>query len=209
MKKGFSDFVEDVIHKYEFGTSVSIESMTPFSRGDRNSSFETNVSPRLSAVIVLVYPKLGIPHIVLIERPDYDGVHARQIALPGGKKDEVDQNLKETALRELNEEIGVSSSQVNVIGMLKEIYIPPSGFLVSPFLAFCTDEPVFKADPREVKTIIEVPISLLLDKAIIKKGSVPVGNRDFKITAPYFDVFGHKVWGATAIILNEFKALTR
>ena len=209
MKKSFSTFIDGLIRNHETNSVVSLASMAPFDRGNRRMDLETNLTPRLSAVVILIYPKNEIPHLALIERPDYDGVHARQIALPGGKKDELDANLEETALRELSEEVGVLATQVKVIGKLEEIYIPPSGFLVSPFLAFCDESPQFKADDREVKSIIEMPVSLLLDETIVKSGSVPVGNRDFKIKAPYFDVFGHKVWGATAIILNEFKALIK
>ena len=209
MKTSFNAFIDKLVLNFESNSFSEVSSMAPFDRGNRRLDLETNPNPRLSAVIILIYPIEGIPHFALIERPDYDGVHARQIALPGGKMDESDVDLKETALRELNEEIGVFLSQVKVIGKLKEIYIPPSGFLVSPFLAFCTSKPAFIGDEREVKSILEVPISLLMDDSIVKSGSVPVGNRDFLIKAPYFDVFGHKVWGATAIILNEFKALIK
>ena len=199
--------MDALVQNYESNSFANLSSMAPFDRGNRRLDLETNPNPRLSAVIVLIYPINEIPHFALIERPDYDGVHARQIALPGGKKDETDIDLEQTALRELSEEVGVFPNQVNVIGKLKEIYIPPSGFLVSPFIAFCKLRPEFIGDEREVKSILEVPISLLMDDSIVKTGSVPVGNRDFVIKAPYFDVFGHKVWGATAIILNEFKAL--
>ena len=111
---------------------------------------------------------------------------------------------------ELEEEVGVRSELVDVLGEISPVYIPPSKFLVSPFVGILKTTPVYKKDDFEVKDIIELPVSLLFDDAIIKHGKVSVGrNSATQISAPYFDVYGHKVWGATAIMLSEFKAMMK
>ena len=206
---GFDSFVLQLTKKIGRLNPDAQQLMAPFKIGDRNKTLTQNPNPRLSAVMILVYKKGNHPYFALIERPVYDGVHSGQIAFPGGKKDPTDSDLKETALRELFEEVGISPIQVNVIGEITPVYIPPSKFLVTPFVGVLDGIPQFKKDDYEVKSIIEVPISLLFNDAIIKNGNVPVGNNNMKIKAPYFDVFGFKVWGATAIILSEFKAIMK
>jgi len=205
----FDSFVLHLTKKTGHLNPDAQQLMAPFIIGDRNKILTQNPNPRLSAVIILIYEKDDAPYFVLIERPIYEGVHSGQIAFPGGKKDPTDSNLKETALRELFEEVGISSTHIHVIGEITPVYIPPSKFLVTPFVGVLDGIPQFKKDDYEVKSIIEVPISLLFNDAIIKTGNVPVGNNNMKINAPYFDIFGFKVWGATAIILSEFKAIMK
>lgn len=183
--------------------------MSPFEIGDRDKILKENPNPRLGGVMILVYCKNKKAHIALIERPIYDGVHSGQIAFPGGANDPTDINMQETAIRELYEEIGISASLVQVIGQISQIYIPPSKFLVTPFIGILEQTPTFKKDDFEVKKIIEVPVSLLFDDSIIKSGKINAGNNGCEITVPYFDIFGHTVWGATAIILSEFKAIMK
>lgn len=185
------------------------QKMAPFKVGDRNKMLMTNPNPRKGGVMILIFNRNEEAHIALIRRPEYDGVHSGQIAFPGGSHDEEDANMQETALRELHEEVGIAKEQVTVIGEISNVYIPPSKFLVYPFVGVLKGDAVFEKDDFEVAEVIEVPISLLFDDAIIKNGNVKVGNGNFTIKAPYFDVFGHKVWGATAIMLSEFKAILK
>lgn len=185
------------------------KNMAPFTVKDRNQMLGANPNPRLSAVMILVFNKEDKAHFSLIERPKYDGVHSGQIALPGGSKDDEDYDLEQTALRELEEEIGVNPLEVNVIGKISEVYIPPSKFLVTPYVALLNNYPNYVKDDFEVEQIIDVPISLLFDDSIVKNGNVNVGANNLKMKVPYFDIYGHMVWGATAIILNEFKAIMK
>jgi 8-oxo-dGTP pyrophosphatase MutT (NUDIX family) len=207
-----SDF-ETIINKLHQNIGQSDpdaqQRMAPFKLGDRSQALQEDPNPRLSAVMILIYSKNNDAHLALIERPVYDGVHSGQIAFPGGKKDPSDKNLQITALRELEEEIGITSENIKVLGQISKVYIPPSQFLVTPFVGILTGEPNFKKDDFEVKSIIELPLKMLFDHSIIKTGTVPVGNRNMKMKAPYFDVYGHKVWGATAIMLSEFKAILK
>lgn len=106
---------------------------------------------RQGAVMILLFPADGKTQIVFIERSDDGHVHSGQIAFPGGKKDESDISLKETALRETFEETGVGHEQISVLGELTPLYIPPSNFLVTPFVSICNHIPAFEKNDFEVK----------------------------------------------------------
>jgi 8-oxo-dGTP pyrophosphatase MutT (NUDIX family) len=181
--------------------------MAPYNRVARNMARVVNDSPKLSAVLLLLYEREGEPYFVLTQRHAYKGVHSKQVSLPGGKKEDTDQSLVDTALRETREEIGVRESLVDVIGNLTDVYIPPSGFLVTPVIGFLESEPEFQTDPREVDYIIESPIARLLESDVIQETKIPIGISQIKVKTPYFSILDHIVWGATAMILSEFKAL--
>ncbi|MFD2200804.1 NUDIX hydrolase [Shivajiella indica] len=159
------------------------------------------------AVLMLFYPdKNNHAFVPFIKRPTYPGVHSGQIAFPGGKMEEYDRDLSETALRETEEEIGVQASKVELIGKLSDLYIPPSNFMVSPYIGFTFEKPEFKPDPEEVLRIINCPMKLILDKSIRKKGMIR-GSTGVSLNAPYFDIESEMVWGATAMMLGEFTYL--
>lgn len=181
--------------------------MAPYNRAARNAAKVVNDSPKLSAVLLLLYQRNGEPYFVLTQRRAYKGVHSKQVSLPGGKKEDQDENLFVTALRETKEEIGVSGSNVLVLGSLTDVYIPPSGFLVTPVIGVLTSEPNFVADPREVDYVIECPVSRLSETDVIQETKIPIGISKIKVKTPYFNIQNHVVWGATAMILSEFKAL--
>ncbi|TSE10502.1 CoA pyrophosphatase [Aquimarina algiphila] len=165
-------------------------------------------NPRNAAVMMLFYPKEGITHIVLILRPDYEGVHSGQIALPGGKVEQHDLNYKETALRETQEEVGVNTNTVKVIKTLTKVYIPPSNFWVHPFLGFTENRPDFVAQEEEVAKIIEVPLSKLLDERNVVPQKLSTSYAK-NIEVPSFELNGYVVWGATAMMLSELKISIR
>lgn len=179
--------------------------MAPFKKSDRDSMLTQNPNPRLGGVYIMLYEKKGEAHFALIKRPEYDGPHSAQIALPGGQKDETDADIHYTAVRELEEEVGITKTTVTMLGELSKVYIPPSKFLVTPVVGYLSGEAQFKKDDFEVDEIIEVPLTMLLDDSLVKKGTVQVSGGNMKMKVGYFDIYGHMVWGATAIILNEFK----
>lgn len=159
---------------------------------------------RKAAVMMLFYPKNDSTYLVLIVRNSYPGIHSSQIAFPGGKVEEIDFDLRQTALRETFEEIGIHPNDVYVIRDFSSIYIPPSNFLVYPFLGISTKELVFNIQEEEVAGIIELPLSVLLDDSIIGTKSLETSYANF-VEVPVFQIEQHTVWGATAMMLSELK----
>ncbi|MDV6170393.1 CoA pyrophosphatase [Flavobacterium sp. DG1-102-2] len=161
-------------------------------------------NPKRSAVMMLFYPKDGMAHLVLIKRNAYEGVHSSQISFPGGKAEPEDTNLAATAVRETFEEVGVIPTDIDVVMPFTEIYIPPSNFLVAPFLGLSMTEPQFMANPDEVVEIIPLSLDVFLDDSIVIETEMQTTLG--KMTGvPAFKVGEHVVWGATAMILSELK----
>lgn len=158
---------------------------------------------RLGAVLALLYPKNGELYTVLMMRNTYKGVHSNQVSFPGGELEKQDASLWHTALREANEEVGLPENKVIKISELTKVYIPPSRFLVTPFLAFAENAPNFIPDKHEVRRIIEAPISLFLDQKNILEKNLFIETYNAKIPVKYYDVEGETVWGATAMMLSE------
>ena len=164
-----------------------------------------NEKTRQSAVLLLLYPYQHDLWLPLILRPVYDGVHGGQMALPGGGAEYYDRSLVHTALREAQEEIGIKATDVHVLGELTQLYIPPSNFLVKPIVGYLPYRPDFFPDSREVAGIVEVNLQTLADKQII--GSKEMFVRNVLLQAPFYNIHGHTVWGATAMMLSEFLML--
>ncbi|CAN5564047.1 CoA pyrophosphatase [soil metagenome] len=181
-------------------------SMAPNARKRLSEIPKENYNPKRSAVLILLFPHQDSIHTVLIQRHEYDGVHSGQIAFPGGKFEEEDVELKQTALRETAEEIGVNPANINVIGSLTDIYISPSNFLVKPFIGIINERPTFVLDTREVQKLISVDLFYLNDKTIIGEKSI-VHSGGLKIKTPYYEIEGLTIWGATAMIISELNAI--
>ncbi|MFY8187917.1 MAG: NUDIX hydrolase [Flavobacterium sp.] len=160
--------------------------------------------PKTAAVLILCYPKNDETHLVLIVRNEYPGVHASQIAFPGGKPETEDKNLIDTAFREAEEEVGISRLDLTYIKTFSEIYIPPSNYLVTPIFAYSENPLIFKAQPSEVAGILELPIAQLLDDQLVVLQTMSTSYA-ISIEVPSFKVQQHLVWGATAMMLSEFK----
>ncbi len=160
---------------------------------------------RDSSVLLLFYPKNGQLYLPFIKRTTGNTSHSGQISLPGGKYEESDENRTTTAIRETNEELGVECETIKILGSLTELYIPVSNFMVLPVLGYCEKRPDFNLNEFEVEEIIEMPVSLLLAAENISEYTIKKNN--FNILAPYFDAKGHKVWGATAMILSELREM--
>ena len=171
-------------------------------------SLEAKKGARPGGVMILFYLKDNFLHFPLIQRPDYDGVHAKQMSFPGGKKDEEDESLKITALRETQEEIGIDPSKIEIIGSLTELYIIASNFNVLPVIGILRGVPNFIADEHEVDEVIEVKLEDLMDDGKQKEKPLTI-LQGITINAPYFDLNDKVVWGATAMILSELKQILR
>lgn len=203
----FHSFLKYVpkIAKETLPATLAHAKMAPVERLEqlKNISYE-NLTAKKAAVMMLFYPKASQTHLVLIVRNSYPGVHSSQIAFPGGKVESYDLTMADTALRETEEEIGVDKSSIEIIKEFTEIYIPPSNFLVSPFLGICTSEPSFVLQEDEVAGIIELPLSFFLDdkNVVMRKLSTSYAE---SIDVPAFLVKEHVVWGATAMMMSELK----
>ncbi|MEX0883075.1 MAG: CoA pyrophosphatase [Cyclobacteriaceae bacterium] len=158
---------------------------------------------RKGAVLLLIYPGKATVLVPFIKRPIYLGVHSGQVALPGGKMDPGDPDLEYTALRETEEEIGVDKTSVKLLGQLSALYVSPSNFSIVPFVGFTENPPEFKPDPREVDKLITCDFSQLI-YAGVKKEKTMEPYQGVNIVAPYYEIGGEMVWGATAMILSEF-----
>lgn len=165
-------------------------------------------SARQSAVLLLLYPKEDSWHTVFIERQSYAGVHSAQIAFPGGKVEEQDIDLQETALRESKEELDIEAAHVNIIGNLSPIYIPPSNFLVQPFIGVQNQRPNFNPDPREVASFLEIPIAHFLQDSSLVETKIALSNGLNRRVKAYQwnDAI---IWGATSMIVAEFSDLLK
>lgn len=173
-----------------------IESLKAFAYADKN--------PRKAAVLMLLYPKHEQTHLVLIERNSYKGVHSAQIAFPGGKFEKEDVEYETTALRESEEEIGVSREKIKIIKPFSPLYIPPSNFLVHPYLGIANETLRFVLEPKEVASIIELPLSDFLGDSLLHETKLTTSYAT-NIAIPAFKINEHVVWGATAMMLSELK----
>ena len=174
--------------------------MAPVTRINELKS-PSNDNPRKSAVLILFYPKNNQINLVLIKRSLDNSVHSGQISLPGGKVEEDDLSYTHTALREANEEIGINSELVKIIGNLSKLYIPPSNFDVYPIVSVTNSAPVFKSN-HEVQKILEVSLNTLISPEVCthKKIQHQTGN---EFVVPCYYIQGEIIWGATAMIISE------
>jgi 8-oxo-dGTP pyrophosphatase MutT (NUDIX family) len=181
---------------------AAIERLDELQRNGLNST-----NHKTAAVMMLLYPIQGKTHFVLIERAVTDSTHSGQIAFPGGRMDPEDNNDPEiTALRETWEEVGVPIAQQEVLLAGTSIYIPPSNYRVYPYLAFAKARPKFTLQVSEVQSILEVPIASLLDDANITTKMLKTSYLDIT-EVPCFMLNNRVVWGATAMMLMEFKEI--
>jgi len=176
--------------------------------GDVRPLFDHKDPPRPGGVIILLYEDdaWGV-RFPLIKRPEYIGAHGGQVSLPGGKA-EPGEDAVQTALRECEEEIGVQPEQISVLGKLTDFFVIPSNFLVTPIIASISPKPMFKPDPYEVSRILEARVSDLAAEHSIKEKEILAAGK-YRMMAPHFDVESEVVWGATAMILNEFRMVLK
>jgi 8-oxo-dGTP pyrophosphatase MutT (NUDIX family) len=183
--------------------------LSGYKRPDLDAARRTDPPPRESAVLALIYAKDKQAHALLMLRPTYPGVHSGQVSFPGGRREPVDGDLQATALREFREETGADTDAITVLGELSAVYIPPSRSLVTPFVGIAERTGPFAPDRREVAALIEAPLALLLRDDILKRREQHIAIMGRSVEIPYFDVSGHVVWGATAMMLSELRELLR
>ncbi|RAR70878.1 NUDIX hydrolase [Flavobacterium aciduliphilum] len=179
--------------------------MAPKERYDSiQNVFSLEDNAKKAAILMLIYPKNDLAHLLLIVRNSYPGVHSSQIAFPGGKVENFDKSYEETALRETFEEIGVSQQWIQVYKSFTPVYIPPSNFYVYPYLGIAEKEVNFIKNEAEVADLIELPLSKLLDESIVSYMTIETSYAK-SIKTPVFSIDNNVIWGATAMMLSELK----
>jgi len=154
-----------------------------------------------AAVLILLFEKGGQLHVVLTKRTNSVQYHKGEISFPGGTKDGEDATLITTALREAEEEIGVSSKNVEVLGVYND-FITPSGFCITPVIAFLTSKMNFLINNSEVSEVFDVPLSFFYNNQHEQaKESIFNG---IKRSVYYYSYGEHEIWGATAAIMRSF-----
>lgn len=169
--------------------------------------FEHRTPPKPGSVIILLYEREGIHYFPLTKRPDYLGTHGGQISLPGGKA-EPGESMIDTALREAEEEIGIQRNEIEVIGTLSQFFVIPSNFLVTPVVGKLKTPPAFQPDPKEVERVLEGSVEELIREDAVRVREI-VAAKVFPMTAPHFQIENEIVWGATAMMLNEFRMVVK
>ena len=154
-------------------------------------------------MLILLFHQDSKLKIVFIRRSEYVGIHSGQIAFPGGRYEESDEDLQTTALREVEEEIGVKAGAVEILGHLTDLYVPPSNFMVRAYLGYIKEEPQFDIDDREVQEILVFDFEHFKHQDVIKVGEFKTHNSTRLTKAPCFDLEGAVIWGATAMLMSE------
>ena len=165
------------------------------------------VMPRPAAVLLLLYPDADDLRLPLTVRSDRLPSHRGEVSLPGGAIDPGEDGPISAALREAHEELGVPPDAVTVCGTLSPLYIPPSNFRITPVVGMIDHAPALRPNDAEVSEVITVTVRELLDPALVVVEQWTL--RGAQVRVPFFAIAGHKVWGATAIVLSEFVARMR
>ena len=183
---------------------ISHQKMAPKHHADELTKREYLVqNAKKSAVLILFFHEDDMLKMIVIRRSVYVGVHSGQIAFPGGRYEEEDGDVKVTALREIEEEIGIPEDKIEIIGRLSDIYVAPSNFLISVFVGYLAEKPVYKIDEREVNEVIEIPFVDFFKPDVIKHKDFYINSIKASSKAPYFDVTNAEIWGASAMVVSE------
>lgn len=178
--------------------------MRPKYINSKNKNYTIN-NAISSAVLILLFKEKNVFKYYLTLRSNNVGKHKGQISLPGGSQ-EKNESLEFTAIRETEEEIGINKDTIYIIGKLTKLFVPVSGFCIYPFVGWTNKIPKIKPS-NEVKKVFNVKISELLDRNNEKRKQIVINNKITEI--PYFNLRNKEVWGATAMILSEFKKILK
>jgi len=202
----FPELLKKEIRKSLPGTEVQWQ-MASSDRMVRNFPKTPSPDARAASVLILLYPYRGSVYTVFMQRPDYNGVHGGQISFPGGKQEPSDENPIRTAIREANEETGVNTGDLEIIGTLTPLYIPVSNTLVTPVVAWIAEKPALSHDTNEVVFLFDADIRRFYDPSILKTKPLRVGEETLDVR--YYDYDGNVIWGATAMMLHELLVILK
>jgi len=200
----------DLLGRIEKGLGAALPgvaaqlAMAPEPRQGHKAYFEVEATSRKAGVLILLYVRDGRLWLLLTRLTERVIHHRGQISLPGGEQ-HPGESVEATALRETAEELGPDLGAVRVLGRLTPLYIPPSNYCIYPTVAFVPGTLAFRLQPEEVDELIEVPVDRLADPAAVRREVWHYGGLDVEV--PFYEFEGHKIWGATAVVLAELLAL--
>lgn len=206
----FDRFTEALHHAFQqpLPGASSHALLKPYLKISKHINAPQLLKPRPGAVMALIYPVKKIPHLLFIERPVYDGVHSGQIAFPGGKIEKSDGSFLDAALRETHEEVGIIKDDITVVGPLTEVFVLASNFMVYPFVGYLKEQPKMILEQKEVASTLEVPLYKFFEEDVLKEK--PIKNAlGFTLMAPYYDIDGKVLWGATAMMVSELCSILK
>lgn len=189
----------------DFDVTAAQLQMAPDHRAGTLSPDRVGTPPKQAGVLVLLvdyHDGAGL-RVVLTRRSDKLRGHRGQISFPGGRRDPDDESFAACALRETCEELGLCDDRITPLGALTPVYIPPSHFHVHPTVAHYDGQPQFRPNPAEVADVFDFPLRDLLDERFVAAADYDFNGQ--RVRVPFFQVNGYQVWGATAIMLSEFK----
>ena len=184
------------------------EKLSPPYREKYDLEMIKRTNPRVASVMILLYEnEFGEIEFPVTMRVSYDGAHSNQFSLPGGQFEEQDISLDQTAIRETVEELGVFDEDIEIVKQLTEIFIPPSNFIVYPFIGVHHGTPNFIPEENEVEYIIPLDLEAFLNA---EPESFDKEFSGHKVEIPGYNIGDEEyIWGATAMILEEFKEVIK
>ena len=199
MHQDFPSYIKNALQQELPGGKSHIKMIPP----GRELSIKNNDKERVrySSVLFLLFPKGGEIFTCLTKRTSSMKYHPGQISFPGGKI-EPGENSQTTALREAEEEVGISPDKVSILGRLSELYIPVSRFSISPFVGWIDHEPEFILNTDESEKLILFPVEQFAKEQVID--FIELETVTGPLEVPYYPFDGEIVWGATAMIMAEF-----
>lgn len=205
----YTEFIQGLKYQIEKGLPgwEAQKRMAPPGREQSRYSIPDETKTRKSSVLIWLYPDGEKIYTRLILRAEF-GVHSGQVAFPGGQVEERDGSLWNTALREAKEEVGLISDRIVRVGELTPLYIPPSNFWVHPFIGTGEKMVSYNISKNEVQRYFDVDIMQLLNPDLKGERSITVSS-GAKMLAPFYNLQGYTVWGATAMMLSELEELVR
>lgn len=200
----YLDLIAKLLQNKELPGSEAHAGMMP--KGRSLTMFAKEEPVVHSAVLLLLFNEGDSTRIIFIKRAEYEGIHSGQIAFPGGRAEPEDANFWQTAVRETMEETGIKQP-VTYLGHLSDLYVPLSGYLIHPFVGYIAERPVYEPDIHEVSEVFDEDLAWFGNTNA--KGVFRYKSGILPGVAPCFYSNQHIIWGATAMIFNEFLILLR
>ena len=160
-----------------------------------------------AGVFILLHHSENQFWITLTQRHNYKGAHGGQVSFPGGKAEKIDKSELQTALRETEEEVGVSANKIEILGPLSELYIPVSKFMVYPFIGYSREIPSYERQVSEVAEIFHFSLKRLTSKDAVTFERIKANDNVVLTNIPAFKHGEKIIWGATALIMNELREI--